>query len=447
MPASAPLWRVPNRLAYIVNHSYPYSSNGYAVRTHGVAKALQQLGHSVIVINRPGSPWDSGYKSENKILHQQTIEGVRYLYTPVPSRLNQSGQAWQNAATSTLQQLLKLFKPAAVMAASNWENAKPALQAARAHNLPFYYEVRGFWEVTRLSREPEWQLSAEYQQIVDEETRIGHHADHLFTLNPMMQQELTRRGIKAAKISLVPNGWPELPSPPAVPSSTRNTLGLNSRHTIGYIGTFNEYEGLDDLIQATAQLVRQGIDLNLLLIGSGNQAGMVDSPCPNSLHLRQLADRCGLKQRLIIHHRLPQQQLATFYQLLDLVVIPRLPLPVTELVSPIKPLEAAAHGRPLLLSDVMPLKQLAEESGAALFRKGERSDLAKQIGLLLSDDHRRQIIGNNLRHWIEQQRLFVNIVQPIHHQIRQATSQQLTRNNTAAKMHPWKQQTCTILSP
>lgn len=414
MLANVATWRVPGRLAYVVNHSYPYSSNGYAVRTHGVAKGLQQLGLSIIVINRPGTPWDSEIRVAQQTAHQHSIDGVRYLFIPEPSRRTLSQEAWQIAASNALQDVIKIFKPAAIMAASNWENAQPALNAARTLGLPFFYEVRGFWEVSRISRDPDWYGTAEYQQAVDQETQIASQADHVFTLNSFMQQELIRRGVKAHQIDQVPNAWPQLPDLNEDAASIRQTLGLKSRYIIGYIGSFNAYEGLEDLIQAAAQLVHTGIDLSLLLVGSGNSSGWLDAACPSSEPLRQLAAQSGIGERLFIQNRVSQQQLSAYYQLLDLVVIPRRPLPVTELVSPIKPLEAAAQGRALLLSDVTPLKAFAEEAGAALFRKGDREDLVKQIRTLLNDDHHRQLMGQQLRHWVGQQRLFEHVVKPIH---------------------------------
>ena len=61
-------WLLPDRIAYVVSHSFPYSSNGYAVRSHEVARALIARGHEVVVFNRPGRPWDiEGFPQGKKV--------------------------------------------------------------------------------------------------------------------------------------------------------------------------------------------------------------------------------------------------------------------------------------------------------------------------------------------------------------------------------------------
>ena len=424
MRSSVTPWRVPGRIAYIVNHSYPYSSNGYAVRTHGIANALVQLGHSVIVMNRPGAPGDiSGFEEANQP-DNQWIDGVLYLFKPEPSRRTLKSEAWLEAATTTLQATLQIFKPSAVMAASNWQNALPALNAARVLRLPFYYEVRGFWEITRISREPEWQQTDEYQQTVAQETHIASQADHVFTLTRQMQDELVRRGISNESISLLPNGYPALPLLRQPPKISRNDIGIHTRYIIGYLGSFNAYEGLEDLIRATAQLVKTGLDITLLLVGSGSASGLLGAACPFTQEYRKLAEQHGLGNRLLTPGRLNPNQLADYYPLLDIVIIPRRPLPVTEIVSPIKPLEVAAYGRPLLMSDVAPLADIARESGAALFNKGDEEHLASQIKKLLLDENGRKQMGQQLRQWVGRERLFNVIARPIQAKIHAARNTQ-----------------------
>ena len=263
-------WHVPGRIAYIVNHSYPYSSNGYAVRTHGVASALVEHGHSVVAINRPGLPWDlPGFENDQFPLHHE-IDGVRYLHLPEPSNKGKSKTKYLAASAEALKTTLRVFKPTVVMAASNWENALPAAVAARELGLPFFYEVRGFWEITRVSREPEWQNSDEFKQYVEMETTVAQAADRVFTLNRFMRDELVRRGVDVAKIDLVPNAYGALPDLSRPPRLTKADIGCNTRHVVGYVGSFNEYEGLDDLVRACAQLREQGVDLSLLLVGSSS---------------------------------------------------------------------------------------------------------------------------------------------------------------------------------
>ncbi|WP_041718926.1 glycosyltransferase [Desulfurivibrio alkaliphilus] len=297
------------------------------------------------------------------------------------------------AAAEALKTVLRVFKPAVVLAASNWQNALPAGIAARELGLPFAYEVRGFWEISRASREPEWGAGPEFEAVVAHETAVARGADRVFTLNRLMRQELLRRGVKEARVALVPNGIDaaaiEVGPAPRVGVPTRADLGLTSRYVVGYVGSFNEYEGLEALIRAVAALRRRGVDLSLLLVGASHKTGLSapDAKAPLETAYRELARSHGLAdEHLQMPGRLAPEAATACYNLLDLVVLPRRPLAVCELVTPMKPLEALAHGKPVLLSDVAPLADLAEISPQFhYFRKGDEADLANQVARLLQN--------------------------------------------------------------
>ena len=132
---------------------------------------------------------------------------------------------------------MRVFKPTVVMAASNWENALPAAIAARELGPAFFYEVRGFWEITRVSREPEWQNSTEFKQYVEMETAVAQAADRVFTLNRFMRDELVRRGIDTAKIDIVPNAYGDIArSFQAAIRLTKADIGCNTRLCSGLCG-------------------------------------------------------------------------------------------------------------------------------------------------------------------------------------------------------------------
>ncbi|WP_166837706.1 glycosyltransferase family protein [Rheinheimera pleomorphica] len=409
LAATRPSLSIAGRVAYVVNHSFPHSSNGYAVRTHGVAAALAANGHSVIVINRPGRPWDiaSAKVARADIVFQQ--DGVQYLCLPKPSQHNYPSQPqWAEAAADALEQAFRVYKPAVVVAASNWENAEPAMLAAKRLKLPFYYEVRGFWELSRASSDPSWQGSDEYKHAVDKETAIACAADKVITLNPLMQQQLVKRGVAADKIIILPNGVNALPQPgkPAKPGAALR---------VGYIGSFSAYEGLDDLLQAVALLRQSGLALSLNLVGSGNQSGIISSSDSRAAQqLQTKAEQLGIAQWVSINPRVANGAIAEYYQGVDLIVNPRRSYPVTELVSSLKPIEAAAYAKPVLLSDVAPNKQLAEQCSAfTLFNSGDVIDLAAKLKALLTNAALYQRCAEQGASWVAQQRLFATLVKPL----------------------------------
>lgn len=413
-------WRKPNRVLYVVNHSLPFSSNGYAIRTHGVAAALVRAGVEVIAVSRPGVPWDRpGFCDDGfEVLHH--IDGVRYLHLRHPSQIGKVQFDYVTQSEKALGEVLRVFNPSVVMAASNWLNALPAALAAQRAGLPFFYEVRGFWEISRASREPAWAESAQFDEVVKGETAVATAAARVFTLNRQMREELIQRGVPAPSIALVPNGFPGWPEPPSNDTElSRAALGSRARFLVGYIGSFNGYEGLEDLIEAVAWLRGGGVDVDLLLVGSGETMGVSISNnqregCVTSLGYRQLADRLGIAEHLFMPGRVSPSETATYYEMLDVVVIPRRPVAVSEIVSPIKPLEAAAHGKRVLMSDVAPLADLVELcQNFSCFSKGSVASLVNKLMEILQSPlnplPRCQALGG--RTWDNNIRSMVSAIQ------------------------------------
>ena len=381
---------LPGRVLYAVRHSLPFATNGYAVRTHGVARALSQSGCEVLVCTAPGLPWNQPGQGDRDWSNHHSIDGVRYIHTPHFSTTERSPKECHQRLVQTYAELIRVFKPAVVMAASNWANALPPAAAARASNLPFLYEVRGFWELTRLAREPAWEGSPDYRQARMMEQDVVRRAQRLFTLNRFMRDELAQRGVPAERIDLVPNGFDGWAPAPDGSDGLRRQLGVKARHVVGYIGSFNAYEGLEDLIGAVARLRAQGLDLALMLVGSSSRMGMEDQTdsglCPAGQAYQALAKQLGISKHLYLPGRIKPAAVADYYGLLDLVVIPRRPLPVCELVSPLKPLEAAAHDKRVLMSDVAPLAELRSRcSNFFYFKKGQPDTMAEQMQNILSN--------------------------------------------------------------
>ena len=379
---------ISRRVAYVVSHSYPFSSNGYAVRTHGVAQGLQKHGYSVVVFNRPGRPWDLEGFPEGQVERHHEIDGVRYVFFRKPSTKHLTKARYLTAATEELKNAFRVFKPIAVIAASDWSNALPAAVAARELGLPFYYEVRGFWELSRAAAQPALEQSDVFEETVSRETEVAILANTVFTLNRFMREELVRRGVEGRKIELIPNGHGELPKLQDHAEGTRAALGIETEYVLGYIGSFAPYEGLEDLIRACAGLRAEGVDASVLLIGSGsslNLAGPKGGACELTTAYRKLAKNLGISAHVHMPGRVPPGDLPSYYSLIDLFVIPRRPVAVTRLVSPIKPLEALAYGKTVIVSDVEPLAELANEvETMRTFRSGDVEALKQEARELLN---------------------------------------------------------------
>ena len=306
--------KVGVRLLYVVHHGYPDSSDGYAVRTHGVARGLMAHGVEVLVGTEPGDPagGDLSPPSEDT---EACVDGVLYWH-PAMRGFHEVSYAERHDAFSTiLQKKIRQFQPTAVMAASNWQLALPVMDAARVEGVPFYYEVRGFWEITRLSRDGSYRKSQDFSLHVKQETRVCLSAAGVFTIGEAMRAELVRRGVPKKKISLVPNGIFAWRPRRSISAITKAGLGISSRYVAGYMGSFNSDEGLEDLVSAAAGLRKNGLDLSLLLVGGSGVAGIVSGAgavesCAAAQSLQTLAKELDFAEHLILPGRVPADHAA-----------------------------------------------------------------------------------------------------------------------------------------
>ena len=334
---------IPNKIAYVLHNTLPYASGGYATRGHGLGEAIQGKGFEIIMVGRPGFPLDIKRDMlESEVLTEQSIDGLNYTFTLSPRRDKTSLQEFIELASEELTKKFMEVRPSIVIAASNHLTGLPALIAARKLGIPFIYEVRGFWEITRISREPEFEYTEFYKILCDLETIVADRSDHVFTLTTPMLEELEARGVTSNKITLLPNSCnPDRFEPKLRDYELASTLNIpNHVPVVGYIGTFVQYEGLDHLAEACGLLKSRNIEFRLLIVGNENTA--TNEKGPITQKILEVAKLFDFEDWLIMPGRIPHEEVEAYYSLIDVAPFPRKPQPVTEMVSPMKPLEAAA---------------------------------------------------------------------------------------------------------
>ncbi len=402
---------VSKRLCYILHNSLPYSSGGYGTRSHGVASGLKDSGYEVIVLTRPGFPVDIKPELiESETPEVDVLDGIEYVRTFAPKRPGLSILEYVSKAADAIELKLQKYKPEIVIAASNHVTGLPALIAARRLGIPFIYEVRGLWEITRLSREAEFAEKPAFfiQKLL--EAAVAKEADHVFTLTEPMREELVERGVTRAKIDLLPNSCdPSRFVPRKRDEDLAQRLGLPlSIPVIGYIGTFVDYEGLDDLASACALLKLDGIEFRLLLVGNENASGQDRGPITEQI--ASIAETEGFSDWLIMPGRIPHDEVESYYSLLDVCPFPRKPLPVCEMVSPMKPLEALAMEKAVVVSSVRALVEMIEHERTGLvYEKGNIRSMADTLARLIGDDELRASLGVSGRKWVEESRTWKQI--------------------------------------
>jgi glycosyltransferase involved in cell wall biosynthesis len=289
-------------------------------------------------------------------------------------------------------------RPAVLHAASNYINGLAAVHAGRRLGIPSIYEVRGFWHITRASADYAYADSEDFRLSERMELDAIREADRVISISSAIKQYLVERNVAAEKIFVVPNGADvESFKPLARDRNLARHLGIADESlVIGYVGSLVDYEGLDLLIEAFAKLrpvVHQSV--RLLIVGAGTAEA----------HLKALAKEREVEELCVFPGRVPRDDVQRYYSLIDIAPFPRKLLPVTSLVPPLKPLEAMAMGKPILLANIPVLTELGREGESVFhFKHGDADALAQALISLSQSPHLRKRIGEAGRDWVVRER-------------------------------------------
>ena len=374
---------------HVVTNALPEVQAGYTLRTHGIAQAQVAKGHEVWVVTRLGFPVDIGVIGAADRL---TLDHVNYQRLLPFRGVTSSAGPRLDQGISALQRLVSKVRPDLLHAHSKHDNAQLGLAVGRRVGLPVLYEVRGFLEETWRSRggNPD---SDRYRMFKDAETWCMEQADLVLTLSETMRAEILRRGIHPSHVVVVPNAVPNAfldPLPDG--TATRRRLEIaEDAYVLGVVSTLSDYEGVQTLLDAVRLIDDPSV--HLLVVGGG--------PAADDLR-RSSLDLAG---RITFTGRVPHADIRSYYAAIDTFCLPRQRTPVTELVPPLKPLEALASAVPLLVSDLPPLLELLSESGAGWSVAADVPEAwAAQIEYVRDQREERWSKGRQAREWVREHR-------------------------------------------
>jgi len=267
-------------------------------------------------------------------------------------------------------------------------NGLAALGVARRRKLPLLYEIRAFWEDAAVGNGIGREGSPRYRLVRALETHVARRSDAVGVICEGLKSDLILRGIPEDKIMVSPNGvdLALFGEPPPPDHDLATQLGLVGKDVIGFIGSFYDYEGLDDLIAAMPMLVAARPEAHLLLVGGGPMDGA----------LRAQAAQSAVTDRIHFIGRVPHQEVERYYSLVDILAYPRKKMRLTDLVTPLKPLEAMAQRRLVAASDVGGHRELIEDGvTGTLFPPDDPAALATALAALFGRrqgwDERRDV--------------------------------------------------------
>jgi PEP-CTERM/exosortase A-associated glycosyltransferase len=388
------------RILHILDHSLPLHS-GYAFRTVSILRESQALGWETIHLTSPKQGGESDVREETvDSWHFYRTPSIRSFVADLPGvgEIELMGDLAHRIET-----LVHRFHPHIIHAHSPVLNAIPALRVGRRTGVPVVYEVRALWEDAAVDHGTTREGSLRYRLSRGLESYAAKRADHVVTICEGLRNELLARGVRPERVSVVPNGV-DIERFDAGRHADRELaakLGLAGMTVLGFAGSFYSYEGLHLLLSALPSILAQRPEVRLLLVGGGFQ----------DENLRRQAVELGIADKVVFTGRVPHAEVGRYYDLIDMLVYPRLSMRLTELVTPLKPLEAMAQGRLVVGSDVGGHREMMRDGETAvLFKAGDQNHLAAKVLDLLAHPERWQQLRTAARRYVEKERSWTRCV-------------------------------------
>lgn len=390
----------PDAVLSVLSQSLPVRSGGYATRTHGVLTGLAARGWDVQAVTRLGFPYDRwSPQDERTVPEQDVVDGIRYhrlLPDGARSYPQYPLERYVGSMADGVVRLATAQRAALVHASSFYVTGLAAAAAARRLGLPFLYEMRGLEDLMKVSRDPQFSQTDRYRFLEHVETEVCLEADAVLVITQALRREMARRGVPEERMVVLPNGVHTAEfAPRERDRELAAELGVADLPVIGYAGGLVDYEGLELLMDSVAELKEGGAAFRVVLVGDG----------PAERAVRARADRLRLGDVVTFTGRVPHDQVGRYLSLFDITPFPRLPLPVCELISPMKPFEAMAMGKAVVVSSVAALTEIVDADRTGLvFRKGDAQDLAATLRRLLDDAPLRDRLGAAGLAWVRAER-------------------------------------------
>lgn len=383
----------PGRILHVLDHSLPIGS-GYSYRSRSIVTWQKRLGLDPVVVTSP--------KQGTTVDAREVVDGIPHYRTGrAGGRLPVVGELRLMARLAgRILRVAREVGAEVIHAHSPVLNALPALWAGRRLRVPVVYEVRTFWEDAAVSHGTHREGSLRYRVSRALEGFALRRVDAVIAIGRGIHGEVQARGVAADRIAIVPNGvdaeWLE---PRQRAEDLARRVGAGAGPVFGYVGSFSLYEGLPFLISAMPDLAARIPGARLVIAGSGRDEDAV----------REAARRAGPAVTLL--GRIPQEQVRDLYTVLDVLVLPRQRMRLTELVTPLKPLEAMAAGAAVLASDIGGhAEMIADGETGLLFKAESRDSLVEQAARLAGDASLREHLRESGRRFVRNERTWDRVV-------------------------------------
>lgn len=383
------------RVLHILHTSLPHIA-GYTIRSNYIIQFQQDSDIEPFVVTSAQDPSDK---------NEEEIDGITYLRTPNYTKklvpLAREAELMR-ALYFNIEKAIKRFDPQIIHAHSPVLVGMPALIAARRHNIPFVYEVRDLWENASVDRGKFKEDGLFYKGARGFESIIYKKANAVVAICEKLRQTLVDRVGRETALHVVGNGV-EVNSfiPEQADEAIKEEFGLQNKRCLGYIGTFQPYEGLSTLVSAMPRIAEKIENAHLMITGAG---GVEEE-------LRTQVKSMQIDNLITFTGRVAHDRVKDLYRIPELFVYPRILTRTTAITTPLKPLEAMATAKPVLVSDVGAMLELVQpDKTGMIFEANNANDLADKAIYILEDSARQKSMGQAARQWVVEKRQWPYLV-------------------------------------
>ena len=387
------------KILHVLDHSIPLHS-GYTFRTRSILCEQAKLG------------WKTSHVTSIKHFNAKDAEEVhdnlRFYRTINTNKILAKIPIFnQLYVIHTLQkrliEVIEKEKPDIIHAHSPCLNGIAAINAAKKFSIPVVYEMRASWEDAAVEHGTTTEGSLRYRLTRALETFVFKRVNGITTICNGLKKDITSRNIGETPIQVIPNAVnaDEFMEHTADIKNLRKQYNLGQSYVAGFIGSFYAYEGLDLLIDAMHEMSRSELDVKALLVGGG----------PDEDKLRNQVKRLGLEDKVIFTGRVPHDQVDRYYDLIDVLVYPRVSARLTDIVTPLKPLEAMAMGKVFIASDVGGHVEIVPERlHSVLFKAGSIEALVNALEDSIANKPLKALFSGWARNYVKVERTWARSV-------------------------------------
>ncbi|WP_271399349.1 glycosyltransferase family 4 protein [Salinicoccus roseus] len=379
----------PDKILFVLNKAYPII-NGYTVRSDEMIQSVKEHGYHPVIATRLGwSPEHEGYETP-----AQYDEGIDAYYidrsdeyltyrTPLRTYFEQYARE--------IVDIVEKERPHAIYAASNFQNAYAALSVGRQMGIPTLYEVRGLWQYTQSTKNPHFYQSERFYMHEKYELKCCELADKVTCISESLKDFLVGKGIDASKITVLPNGvnTDEI-APVQRDEALVQKYNLEDKIVVGFLGSITDYEGLNLMLEAVHSINadrRHKREFVCMIVGKG----------PARDDVINKARSLDMMDQAIFPGKIPREEVQNYYSIMDITPFPRKNEPLCQLVTPLKPYEAMAMGRRVIVSDVAALNEMVSDGvNGRVFKAEDVDALINAMLETIEDD----ALGHQAREWV-----------------------------------------------